>query len=74
MEFLRDKQAAEYLGVGTSTIWLYTKQKKLKAIKLSERVCKFHSYVSSCFTFMFPLVSQTCFHLFHSKFPLGNRV
>jgi predicted DNA-binding transcriptional regulator AlpA len=38
MEFLRDKQAAEYLGVGTSTIWLYTKQKKLKAIKLSERV------------------------------------
>jgi excisionase family DNA binding protein len=38
MEFLRDKQAAEYLGVGTSTIWLYTKQGKLKAIKLSERV------------------------------------
>jgi len=38
MEYLRDKQAAEYLGVGTSTIWLYTKQKKLKAIKLSERV------------------------------------
>jgi len=38
MEYLRDKQAAEYLGVGTSTIWLYTKQGKLKAIKLSERV------------------------------------
>ncbi len=38
MEFLRDKQAAEYLGVGTSTIWLYTKQGKLKAIKLSDRV------------------------------------
>jgi excisionase family DNA binding protein len=38
MEYLRDKQAAEYLGVGTSTIWLYTKQGKLNAIKLSERV------------------------------------
>ena len=38
MEFLRDKQAAEYLGVGTSTNWLYTKQGKLKAIKLSDRV------------------------------------
>lgn len=38
MEYLRDKQAAEYLGVGTSTIWLYTKQGKIKAIKLSERV------------------------------------
>lgn len=34
--------------------------------------CKFHSHVSSHFTFMFPPVSQTCFHLFHSKFPLGN--
>lgn len=38
MEYLRDKQAAEFLGVGTSTIWLYSKQGKLKAIKLSERV------------------------------------
>ncbi len=36
--------------------------------------CKFHSHVSTCFTFMFPLVSQTCFHPFHSKFPLGSRV
>lgn len=34
----RDKQAAEYLNVGRSTIWFYTKQGKLKAIKLSDRV------------------------------------
>lgn len=53
MEYLRDKQAAEYLGVGTSTIWLYTKQKKLKAIKLSERVTvwaksELNAFVLSC--------------------------
>ncbi len=38
MRYLRDKAAAQYLGVGVSTIWLYTKQRKIKAIKLSERV------------------------------------
>lgn len=38
MEYLRDKQAAHYLGIGVSTLWLFTKQKKLRAIKLSERV------------------------------------
>jgi predicted DNA-binding transcriptional regulator AlpA len=38
MEYLRDKQAAHYLGIGISTIWLYTKQGKIQAIKLSERV------------------------------------
>ena len=41
------------------------------AIPLDEN-CKFHSQVSSHFTFMFPLVSQTCFHLFRSKFPRGD--
>ena len=34
----RPKDAAKYLGVGLSTIWLYIKQDKLKAVKLSERV------------------------------------
>jgi predicted DNA-binding transcriptional regulator AlpA len=38
MEYLRDKQAAHYLGIGVSTLWLFSKQKKLRAIKLSERV------------------------------------
>ncbi len=35
-----DKDAAFYLGVGASTIWLYTKQGKLDAIKLSPRVTR----------------------------------
>ncbi len=26
------------------------------------------------FTFMFPVISLLCFHLFHSKFPRGNKV
>jgi excisionase family DNA binding protein len=36
--YLRVKEAAEYLGVGKSTIWLFTKQGKIKAIRMSERV------------------------------------
>lgn len=38
MEHFRAKEAAKYLGVAVSTLWLFTKQKKLRAIKLSERV------------------------------------
>jgi len=38
MEHFRVKQSAQYLGVGVSTIWLFTKQNKIKAIKLSDRV------------------------------------
>jgi excisionase family DNA binding protein len=34
----RPKEAAKYLGVGLSTVWLYIKQGKLQSIKLSERV------------------------------------
>jgi len=34
----RPKDAAKYLGVGLSTLWLYIKQGKIKAIKISERV------------------------------------
>ncbi len=37
----RAREASEYLGVGLSTVWLYAKQKKLTAIKLSDRVTIF---------------------------------
>lgn len=37
----RVKDAAKYLGVGISTVWLYAKQKKLHPIKLSDRVTVF---------------------------------
>lgn len=37
----RSKEAAQYLGVGNSTIWLYAKQGKLTPIKLSDRVTVF---------------------------------
>lgn len=37
----RAKEAAKYLGVGLSTVWLYVKQKKITAIKLSDRVTIF---------------------------------
>lgn len=37
-EFYRPKEAAAYLGIGLSTLWLYIAQNKLQAKKLSERV------------------------------------
>jgi len=37
-ENYRPTEASTYLGVGLSTIWLYIKQGKLKAKKLSQRV------------------------------------
>lgn len=37
----RPKEAAKYLGVGLSTVWLFSKQKKITAIKLSDRVTIF---------------------------------
>jgi excisionase family DNA binding protein len=37
-KYLRDKEASQYLGVGKSTIWLFSKQGKINAIKLSDRV------------------------------------
>lgn len=40
-EHFRDKQAAQYLGVSTSTIWLYAKQGKLHPVRLSPRVTIF---------------------------------
>lgn len=36
--YLRDKEAAQYLGVCRASIWLFTKQGKIKSIKLSDRV------------------------------------
>ncbi|MDD3343526.1 MAG: helix-turn-helix domain-containing protein [Sulfurospirillaceae bacterium] len=38
---LRPKEAAKYLGIGLSTIWLFAKQGKLHPIKLSDRVTLF---------------------------------
>lgn len=35
---LRVNQVAQYMSVGVSTVWLFTKQGKLKSIKLSDRV------------------------------------
>ncbi|ACZ11792.1 helix-turn-helix transcriptional regulator [Sulfurospirillum deleyianum] len=35
---LREKKAAERLAVATSTLWLYTRQGKLKSIRLSPKV------------------------------------
>ena len=40
-ENMRPKEVAKYLGVGLSTVWLYAKQKKITAIKLSDRVTIF---------------------------------
>ena len=37
----RAKEAAKYLDVGLSTIWLYAKQGKITPHKLSERVTIF---------------------------------
>jgi len=39
--YLRAREVAEYLGIALSTVWLYAKQGKLKAKKLSERVTVF---------------------------------
>lgn len=38
---MRAKEAAIYLGCGLSTIWLYAKQGKITAIKLSDNVTIF---------------------------------
>jgi len=38
----RAKELAKYLGVGLSTIWLFSKQGKITPIKISERVTVFN--------------------------------
>ena len=40
-KYLRPKELAEYLGIGLSTVWLYTKQGKIKRIKISQKVTVF---------------------------------
>jgi len=37
----RAKEAAEYLGIALSTVWLYAKQGRLSPIKLSPRITVF---------------------------------
>ena len=40
-ENMRAKDAHKYLGCGLSTLWLYVKQGKINAYKLSDRVTIF---------------------------------
>jgi len=40
-QHFRDKDAAQYAGVGKSTIWLWASQGKLHPVKLSPRVTIF---------------------------------
>ncbi len=40
-ENMRAKEVANYLGIGLSTVWLYAKQGKITAYKLSPRVTIF---------------------------------
>lgn len=41
-KFMRAKQLAKHLSIGLSSVWLLSKQKKITAIKLSERVTVFN--------------------------------
>jgi predicted DNA-binding transcriptional regulator AlpA len=40
-KYYRANEAAEFLGIAVSTVWLYTTQKKLHSIKISKRVTVF---------------------------------
>ena len=40
-KYMRAKELAKYLGIGLSTIWLYTRQGKITANKISDRVTVF---------------------------------
>ncbi len=41
-KYMRAKELALHLGIGLSTIWLYTRQGKITAKKISERVTLFN--------------------------------
>lgn len=41
IENMRAKEVAEYIGIGLSTVWLYSKRGLLKPINLSPRVTVF---------------------------------
>lgn len=40
-KYYRAKEACVYLGISRSGLWLYVKQQKIKAIKLTDRVTVF---------------------------------
>ena len=40
-KYLRAKEVAEYMGIGLSTVWLYTSNGTLTAKKISQRVTVF---------------------------------
>lgn len=40
-ENFRPREAAQYLSIGLSTVWLFAKQGKLHPVKLSDRVTIF---------------------------------
>lgn len=41
IEIMRAKEVAKYIGIGLSTVWLYSKRGLLKPIRLSSRVTVF---------------------------------
>lgn len=41
IQYVRAKGAANYMGIGISTVWLYAKQGKLTPKRLSPRVTVF---------------------------------
>ena len=41
VENMRAKEASQYLACGLSTLWLWVKQRKIRAYKLSDRVTIF---------------------------------
>ena len=41
VENMRAKEAHQFLGIGLSTLWLFVKQNRIKAYKLSDRVTIF---------------------------------
>ena len=40
-KYLRASEVVEYMGIGLSTVWLYAKEGKLTAKKISKRVTVF---------------------------------
>ena len=41
IEMMRAKEVAKYIGIGLSTVWLYSKRGLLKPIRISPRVTVF---------------------------------
>ena len=55
MEYLRVEDVSSYMKISVATVWLYTKQHKITAIKLSPRVTVWaksdlDAFVVSCIT------------------------